>query len=86
MAQAAAQPRRAPDSLAKARRQLSLVVSALALRYVEDPIDHWLLRDDGRLAHFAGDTESFLTLSVRHLLTGGGGSAVPLGAGNIRSK
>src|SRR6266700_3946881 len=56
-----------------------------ALRYAEETIDRWLLRDDWRFARFAGHAESFLILSAPHLVTGHRTLAVPLGAASVRS-
>ena len=61
------------------------MLATLALRYVEDPIDHCLHRDDWRFARFAGYADSFLIVSIRYLGAGIGTSAVPLGAGYFRS-
>src|SRR2546426_7664550 len=69
------QPQTAPEYL----------LTELALRYAEDPIDRWLLRDDWRFARLAVHGESFLILSAPHLVTGNRTFAVPLGAGSVRS-
>ena len=67
------------------RRSHTLPVTNIALRCVENPIDHWLPRDGWRLARLAGYAKSFLILRARHLLAGGGPSAVPLGARDVRT-
>jgi len=61
------------------------LLAALALRYVEDPINRWLHWVYWRFARFAGYADSFLIVFTRYLGTGISTSAVPLGAGYFRS-